>query len=382
MFLRPPDLSPAIEATARNALCAIALLTALRFLLAVWLPLSFDEAYYWLWSKHLALGYYDHPPMIALAIRAGTLIFGDTELGVRFVPLAASVVASWAVWRSAATLLSDEPMGAAACLLFNATLMVAAETMAATPDSLLIAAASLLLAGFGVARNPFFVKPTPPLGFAAATIWPAMVYFLFHALHDRVQGNWPCFVYPALAVLAVQPFADTSLDARGGGTVRILRGLAIPVAGIILTIAYLQAFFGLLPIGRNDPIARMMAVGIVPVAEDLSAQAALGHVDAIVTTNYVTTSWLSFYLRPTVPIVQVTDDFRFLSSPFVTAKLLQGRLLYVTQEPEREMPAIRSRFSRVEPSDTIERLRNGVGIDEFHVYAVSGFRGPVLGRRP
>ena len=24
-----------------------------------------DEAYYWLWSKHLALGYFDHPPMIA-----------------------------------------------------------------------------------------------------------------------------------------------------------------------------------------------------------------------------------------------------------------------------------------------------------------------------
>jgi 4-amino-4-deoxy-L-arabinose transferase-like glycosyltransferase len=34
--------------------------------------LTADEAYYWMWSKHLAFGYYDHPPMVALVIRAGT----------------------------------------------------------------------------------------------------------------------------------------------------------------------------------------------------------------------------------------------------------------------------------------------------------------------
>jgi hypothetical protein len=35
-------------------------------------PLAFDEAYYWQWSKNLAWGYYDHPPLIAFMIRAGT----------------------------------------------------------------------------------------------------------------------------------------------------------------------------------------------------------------------------------------------------------------------------------------------------------------------
>ncbi|HEY6579177.1 MAG TPA: glycosyltransferase family 39 protein, partial [Rhizomicrobium sp.] len=138
-------LLPPISEPAGTALCAIAILTGFRFLLAGWMPLSFDEAYYWLWSKHLALGYFEHPAAIALAIRAGTAIFGDTELGVRFVPLLASLVASWAVWRSAALLLASGRAGAMACLLFNATLMVAAETMGATPDSLLIAAAALLL---------------------------------------------------------------------------------------------------------------------------------------------------------------------------------------------------------------------------------------------
>jgi len=40
-----------------------------------------------MWSKHLAGGYYDHPPMVALVIRAGTMIAGDTEFGVRLVSI-------------------------------------------------------------------------------------------------------------------------------------------------------------------------------------------------------------------------------------------------------------------------------------------------------
>src|SRR5208282_223654 len=46
--------------------------------------LSEDEAYQWLWSKHLALSYYSKPPGIALIQFAGTSIFGDTAFGVRF----------------------------------------------------------------------------------------------------------------------------------------------------------------------------------------------------------------------------------------------------------------------------------------------------------
>src|SRR5919106_645113 len=40
-----------------------------------------------MWSKHLAGGYYDHPPAVAYVIRAGTTLAGDTELGVRLVSI-------------------------------------------------------------------------------------------------------------------------------------------------------------------------------------------------------------------------------------------------------------------------------------------------------
>lgn len=57
------------------------------------IELSNDEAYQWLWSKHLALSYYSKPPGIALIQFAGTWLWGDTQLGVRFFsPLFAAIV--------------------------------------------------------------------------------------------------------------------------------------------------------------------------------------------------------------------------------------------------------------------------------------------------
>jgi 4-amino-4-deoxy-L-arabinose transferase-like glycosyltransferase/membrane-associated phospholipid phosphatase len=57
------------------------------------IQLSQDEAYQWVWSKHLALSYCSKPPGIALIQFAGTSLFGDTEFGVRFFsPLFAAIL--------------------------------------------------------------------------------------------------------------------------------------------------------------------------------------------------------------------------------------------------------------------------------------------------
>src|SRR5580658_8827432 len=45
---------------------ALLLLTILRLALSAVMPLAPDEAYYWAWSRALAPGYFDHPPMVAL----------------------------------------------------------------------------------------------------------------------------------------------------------------------------------------------------------------------------------------------------------------------------------------------------------------------------
>ena len=85
----------------------VVVLVAVRLLCAAYAPLSFDEALYWLWSKHIAGGYYDHPPINPILIRLGTTLFGNTEFGVRVFGVLLALPASWAVWRSGAILFSS-----------------------------------------------------------------------------------------------------------------------------------------------------------------------------------------------------------------------------------------------------------------------------------
>jgi len=65
-------------------LIACFFLARLAYLAAGRIELSEDEAYQWVWSKHLALSYYSKPPLIAYLQFLGTAIFGDTEFGIRF----------------------------------------------------------------------------------------------------------------------------------------------------------------------------------------------------------------------------------------------------------------------------------------------------------
>ncbi|WP_407169664.1 glycosyltransferase family 39 protein [Bradyrhizobium sp. ORS 111] len=130
---------------ALNTALVVCALVALRLAAAAWTPLTFDEAYYWMWSKALAGGYYDHPPMVAVVIRLGTMIAGDTPLGVRLVSVLLALPMSWAIYRSAAILFGGQRVAAGATILLNVTLMAAVGTLIVTPDAPLLVAASLLL---------------------------------------------------------------------------------------------------------------------------------------------------------------------------------------------------------------------------------------------
>jgi hypothetical protein len=77
----------------RISIAAIVGLIPFRFFAGGVLPIYYhDEIYYWLWSRHLAAGYYDHPPAIAFVIRAGTAprLFVNNSalpLSLGYVPL-------------------------------------------------------------------------------------------------------------------------------------------------------------------------------------------------------------------------------------------------------------------------------------------------------
>ena len=128
-----------------NTILTVAALVALRLVAAAFTPITFDEAYYWMWSKHLAGGYYDHPPMVAFVIRAGTLIAGDTGFGVRLVSILLALPMSYAVWRATEILFGGARVAASAVILLNVTLMAAVGTLIVTPDAPLLVASSFVL---------------------------------------------------------------------------------------------------------------------------------------------------------------------------------------------------------------------------------------------
>ena len=96
----------------KNTLIFLGIITAFRLFIAATLQLHPDEAYYWLWSEHLSLSYFDHPPMVSYFAWFTTLL-SNSELAVRLSCILVSVRSSFLVWDFAEDLYRDETISSA-----------------------------------------------------------------------------------------------------------------------------------------------------------------------------------------------------------------------------------------------------------------------------
>ncbi len=425
---------------------ALAAVTLIRLVVAATAPLAPDETYYWVWSHALAAGYLDHPPMVALWIKAGTLIAGQTALGVRLVGPLAAALASWMLFDTGRVLFPGTKAGVVAAVLLNASLLLGVGTVIMTPDSPLLffwtatlwamarlaaggeggwwlaagvfgglaldskytglflwvgvglwvllvpavrfwlrrwqpwAAGAIGLALFspvlvwnaehgwaGFAKQGGRVgdwKPARAVGFLAELVggqiglatplvwalcmiglvvavrrswrgrdagWPLLValslppvlVFVQHAVGDRVQGNWPAIIYPALAVAA--------------------GGMAVPkrwwtgAAGLgfaITVLAYVQATTGLIPLPpKLDPIAMRLA-GWDAVAKQVSRKARDAAFVAV--DGYAVASELAWWMPGGVPIVGMDDRWKLTDLPVAT--MMHGSGLLVRDARRTDAP--------------------------------------------
>ncbi len=112
--------------------------TLLRLLLAATLPLLPQEAYYWTWSRHLAPGYFDHPPLATYSIWLTTTLFGSTVFGVK------SAAVLWALgwnllWaRLVLDMFGDRRLAFWSLLALNLTLLYEVYGVGPTPDGPLL----------------------------------------------------------------------------------------------------------------------------------------------------------------------------------------------------------------------------------------------------
>ncbi len=120
------------------ALFALLALTLVRLAVARFAPLAPDEAYYWIWSRALAPGYLDAPPMVALWIRAGTALAGPGALGVRLLGPLSAALGSLLLWDAGERLLPGRRAGLVGAALLNATLLFGVGAVVMTPDTPLL----------------------------------------------------------------------------------------------------------------------------------------------------------------------------------------------------------------------------------------------------
>jgi len=114
----------------------LVVLNLFKLLIARFFPLIGDEAYYWLWGKHLDLSYVDHPPLIAYLYRALTFFLGDSELVIRLGAITLVLLISLFVYLTAKELFGQKA-AVRAVLVFNLLPLFFGGGMFLVPQTLL-----------------------------------------------------------------------------------------------------------------------------------------------------------------------------------------------------------------------------------------------------
>jgi 4-amino-4-deoxy-L-arabinose transferase-like glycosyltransferase len=439
---------------------ALAAVTLIRLVVCATAPLAPDEAYYWVWSHALAPGYFDHPPMVALWIRAGTTALGQTALGVRLLGPLAAALASWMLFDAGRVMFPGTKAGVAAAVLLNASLVLGVGTVIMTPDSPLlffwtatlwamarIAAggpgawwlaagvfaglaldskytALFLWAGVGLwillvpAARPWLRRWQPwaacaiglalftpvlawnaehgwagfarqggrvgnwhparavnflaelvggQIGLATPLVWmlcmiglvvairragwgrdqgwsllvalslPPALVFVQHATGDRVQGNWPAIIYPALAV------------AVGGAEIPKRWWIGASALGFAITgLAYVQATTGFLPLPpKIDPIA-MRLVGWGGLAERVQASRDATGAAFVAADGYGLASELAWWLPPGTRVVGTDERWRLTALSEAATAGKSGLLIRDGRRADPPDPAMWTNVDRIE----------------------------------
>lgn len=125
--------TPSARGWAAWVLWGTAAIALARLLYAPHVELAPQEAYYWQYGRHLALSYFDHPPMSAWLIALSTRLLGSSELGVRVPAILCGALLTLLLFSLGRRLYSPEA-GALAALASNATVLLGLGGVVMTPD--------------------------------------------------------------------------------------------------------------------------------------------------------------------------------------------------------------------------------------------------------
>lgn len=108
-------------------------LTGFRFVFTAIMGLMPQDAYYDFYARHLALSYYDHPPIIAYLLRLFTTLFGRKVFAIKLADTTITVFTLIAFYQLSKKFLSKQKAWSATFLLIS-TFLISILSLVTTPD--------------------------------------------------------------------------------------------------------------------------------------------------------------------------------------------------------------------------------------------------------
>lgn len=185
---------------------------ALKLVLATIIPLSGDEAYFLVWARHPALGYYDHPPMVGWLLHL-LLYLGSAEVVLRLPAILLTTLIGLGIFRLLAP--HDETKAALVAILYMVSPLNVLNVLVTTDTPLVLFAFFSTFALFRAMQKEhmgWYALSGAFLGLAFLSKYFAVLlgvaylgYFIFSARSARKTQGF------ALLFLMVLPFAFINL---------------------------------------------------------------------------------------------------------------------------------------------------------------------------
>lgn len=246
------------------------------------------------------------------------------------------------------------------------------------PLTFVLVAAGLILAVRGTALSADGGAESQNVRRLLASIAaPLLLFFAWHSLHDRVQGNWVAPLYPVLALLAADaamtPFTAPPFlkVVRASRLLAIARTWCVPTGLALTALIYAQAWFAPLPLpAQTDPTA--LLTGWRQLSRDLDALATREKAGYVLTQGYALTSLLKVYNPSPRQVLQFSERKRWSHASASDAAPDPSQPgLYIVEQKRAGNSAPLDRFAQHEEIARLQRTSRGRVLETYAVFRVS-----------
>lgn len=199
-----------------------------------------------------------------------------------------------------------------------------------------------------------------------ALIGPALVYFLVHGLHSRVQANWLSPLYPLAAICAAYAMTGARWDKLRAATTAGAAGIGLIMTGLVYWHALSPLDGGRL---RKDPTDQMR--GWADMAADIERIRTATGTHWVATSSYATTGQLAFALRGHAEVHQLNERIRYVHLPTPATDVVSAPALYVELERRQDARLLAETFGEVERLANITRHSGGEDLAPYVVYRIA-----------